>query len=305
MTEQRRKKAHAGDRNRDEMQIPDVLQFESLAFICQLPGLLLKHGSDLLSKVSSRALWTFKPTELTISSQCEAASSVSICINFRRSVFQHLICTTPSSLIIESPEFSLACKHLRKRDTVTIYVNSNMSFGVITESPYHTKNSIVASMETEVDKQKSQCAVENFNDIGMRDAPLVMGPQMRIGVHEKTLDHFHTNPNNWEPTNGVRISGGMFQRMIRDYRASGKKINIQGNGSYVLFELDQADSLHRTDKIQPSRTKVTTSRGDIFGGPVGILTRLPSCLPSTDILFFDLSFFCTGVSLPEPFQPPA
>ena len=299
MTEQRKKKAHGG--NRDEIRIPDVLQFESLAFVCQLPGLLLKHGSDLLSKVASRALWSFGPEEMKITSKCEAASNVSICINFRRSVFQHLICTTPSSLVIESPEFSLACKHLRKRDTVTIYDNSNMSFGVITESPYHTKNSIVASIEATIDIQKPQCAVADFKDIGMRDAPVVMGPQARIGIQEKTLDHFHTNPNKWEPANGVRISGSMFQRMIRDYRASGKKINVQGNGSYVLFELDQADSLHRTDKIQPSRVRVAKSRDDIFGGRGGILTRPPSCLPGAGILFFCLSFLGARVSPSKSF----
>ena len=221
ITDGRRRKQ--GGTGSSDVRIPDALQFESLMFVSQLPGPLIKYGSDLLSKISVRAKWVFSDMGIQIVSQSDDPdTNVSASLHLGKNVFQHLQCQTPVTLNIESPELSLSCKHLRRRDTVTLYVNSSACFGVITESPYHTKNSVVASTECGA----AESSAENFTP---------------SSVHT-------TSCKDWDPNRGIRIAGGTFQRMIRDYRSTGKKINVSGNNSYVLFELDLLESLHRTDK---------------------------------------------------------
>jgi hypothetical protein len=233
MTDMRRKRQNGTPGQRDDVHgIPDALQFESLAFVGQLPGPLMKYGSDLLSKITTRARWTFSTSGVTITSICDdTASNVSACVCLPKGMFHYVQCNSNTILDVESSELLLACKHLRRRDMVTLYVSSNMSFGIITETKFHTKNSIVASTEPAVTKA-AEGGVEDFQPSGTRPSEL------------------HTAGKDWDASKGIRVAGSTFQRMIRDYRTSGKKINVTGNNSYVLFELDQSDALHRTDKIQ-------------------------------------------------------
>lgn len=267
VTETRRRRQNA-NATRDDVRIPDVLQFESLAFVGQLPGPLMKYGSDLLSKITSQARWTFDGTGVKIVSSCDddASCNVSACIYLPKGSFTYMQCNTNTILDVESSELLLACKHLRRRDVVTLYVNSNMSFGVITETTYHTKNSIAASTDATA-TEITEKTVEDFQ------------PSRLGGLH---------TGKDWDASRGIRIAGGTFQRMIRDYRTSGKRINVTGNNSFVLFELDQSDALHRTDKIQSAtyRVAVHCLRATRYSSASRVL------LTVTPYFFIFLAFVC-------------
>ena len=268
MTDMRRKRQNGAPGQRDDVHgIPDALQFESLAFVGQLPGPLMKYGSDLLSKITTRARWTFSTSGVTITSICDdTASNVSACVCLPKGMFHYVQCNSNTILDVESSELLLACKHLRRRDVVTLYVNSNMSFGVITETTYHTKNSIAASTDATA-TEITEKTVEDFQ------------PSRLGGLH---------TGKDWDASRGIRIAGGTFQRMIRDYRTSGKRINVTGNNSFVLFELDQSDALHRTDKIQSAtyRVAVHCLRATRYSSASRVL------LTVTPYFFIFLAFVC-------------
>ena len=49
---------------------------------------------------------------------------------------------------------------------------------------------------------------------------------------------------------GVEIPSPPFQRMLGDFRDTTKKLKISGNETYSMFEIEQSNSLHRTDSIE-------------------------------------------------------
>ena len=122
---------------------------------------------------------------VTITSICDdTASNVSACVCLPKGMFHYVQCNSNTILDVESSELLLACKHLRRRDMVTLYVSSNMSFGIITETKFHTKNSIVASTEPAVAKA-AEGGVEDFQPSGTR--PSELHTAARIGMPAKAF----------------------------------------------------------------------------------------------------------------------
>ena len=113
---------------------------------------------------------------------------------------------------IDTSDIFSLCKQLRKRDMVRLYLTKKHCIGILMEQSAYTKNA------------SAQVRIAEVNP----DQPSLLC------------------------TEEVLIKSAVFQRMIREYKSTCKRINISGNGSFCLFEADNENSLNRTDRLQTS-----------------------------------------------------
>ena len=120
------------------------------------------------------------------------------------------VCKSDVVVEIDTSDIFSLCKQLRKRDMVRLYLTDKHCIGILMEQSAYTKN---ASAQVRIADRNS-------------DRPSLLC------------------------TEEVLIKSAVFQRMIREYKSTCKRINISGNGSFCLFEADNENSLNRTDRLQ-------------------------------------------------------
>ena len=120
------------------------------------------------------------------------------------------VCKSDVVVEIDTSDIFSLCKQLRKRDMVRLYLTDKHCIGILMEQSAYTKNA------------SAQVRIADKNP----DRPSLLC------------------------TEEVLIKSAVFQRMIREYKSTCKRINISGNGSFCLFEADNENSLNRTDRLQ-------------------------------------------------------
>ena len=190
--------------------IPTVLETETLVFCSQIPPSFLKHSAEVLLRIAPRCVITVDGHNLSLTA-ADITSPVHISVQISTHLLQCAVpCQTTTTKSIDSSELLMVTKSLRKKDNVFLYCTDTNTIGIVTENANHIKNSLL-----------NACISPKIT--------IVTAPKLPHTVH---------------------IKSAVFQRMLRDYRSTTKKIKISGNDTYVMFEIEQSDSLHRTDKIK-------------------------------------------------------
>ena len=120
-------------------------------------------------------------------------------------------CSLETTVVdVDTSDLQGLCKQLRKRDMVRLYLTTKHCLGLLTEYSSYTKNATVKVTLSSTTPER----------------PVLLCAEE------------------------VAIKSTLFQRMVREYKNSCKRITISGNGSFCLFQADNENSLNRTDKLQ-------------------------------------------------------
>ena len=196
-------------KHNETLYIPTVLQAESLAFCSQIPPSFLKHSAEVIFKTAPRCAITVNGSSLSFTT-ADITSPTHISVQMTVQLQQCVLpCQTTTTKSIDSSELLMVTKSLRKKDVVFIYFNID-------------DNTIGFVTETANHVKNSL-----LNACASQIVDVVSLP------HNQSVD----------------IPSAVFQRMLRDYRSTTKKIKISGNNTYCMFEIEQSNSLHRTDKM--------------------------------------------------------